>query len=1111
MPGIAENRGSHRPFASETTAIDPQSCPLSFAQQRLWFLEQLNPGTPVYNIPQAWRLSGPLDLSAWQRALNELVARHETLRTTFHSIQGRPAQCVAPFQPRQFPVTDVSQVADAAAAARRVVDAEARQPFDLAVGPLFRVHTVRLSAVEHIVVFTLHHIIADAQSFDILRRELGSWYEAFAAGRTWSLPELPIQYLDYAAWEREQAASGAWEKDVLYWQQQLAGELPALEWPADAAPPARRTHHGASEPFSLPAPLTVALRAIGRAHGATLFMVLLAAFKAFLHRCTGQADIVVGTPVSTRNREELEGVVGMFINTVALRTPVGDDPSFAGLLARVRETACGAFAHADLPFDELIKAIRPDRGAESDPLLQAVFALQPGFPAEWLIGDLRASLVDVDTASAKFDWTLLLEEADCGIQGRLEYNTDLFEAETIKRLLRQFRFLLDGIAADPNRRLSEIPLLTGAERRQLVEEWSGAESEYERGASVQEIFAAQARLRPDAPALVFEERQWSYAELDRRSDELARWFRAAGVRPGTLAGLCVERSFDLIAAMLGILKAGGAYVPLDPSYPAERLQFMVADTAAAVLVTDSRSRHVLAPADASLRVVCVDEPAENPDDSEPLPKTGAEDLAYVMYTSGSTGTPKGVAVTHRGIVRLVRKTNYVTLSPSDIFLQLAPISFDASTFEIWACLLNGGKLVLFPPHTPSLEELGRAIRRHQVSVLWLTAGLFHQMIDSQAASLGSVRQLLAGGDVLSVPHVLKTLRELPGCRLINGYGPTENTTFTCCHRVPRDWAGGRSVPIGRPISNTRVFILDDHFEPVPVGIAGELCIAGDGLARGYWNRKELTEEKFVTCRPAGGGSTGVRVYRTGDRARWLADGTVEFLGRKDQQVKIRGFRIEPGEIEAVLARHPSVRAAAVIAREEKPGTRELIGYLVPQPGAVVDGKAMREFVAGKLPPHMVPAAWVMLDEMPLTANGKVDRRVLPAPQWQRSESAVAPRSGVEQQVAAIWHEVLGRDAFGVHDNFFHIGGHSLLATQVISRILRTFEVELPLRTLFEAPTIAGLAEAITNAPRRGAARPGITRRIPRTRAARLLAGLDQLSDAEVERLLGTSEIKTVAP
>ncbi len=1130
---------SSEPVGGTKPVPERELCPLSFAQERLWFLDQLDPGSPAYNISQAWRMEGDFNLPAFQQALNEVIRRHETLRTTFSRVEGKPVVIISAFKPYWLQPVDLAADTNPDAAASRLIDQAAGQPFNLQQGPLLRVDLFRLAAREHIALFTLHHIISDAWSFEILRREITELYAAANEGKPTSLPDLPIQYLDYAHWQREQLSGENLEKEISFWRQQLAGEIPRLELPCDrtgAGNPSR----GGSEPFELSRELTAALRALAQGESATLFTVLLAAFTTLLHRLTGQKDMVVGSPILGRDQVETEGLIGMFVNTIALRIRLDGNPTFLGLLAGVREITFNALTHSEVPFEEVVKALQPERASGQNPLFQVVMALHGGYPQHWALGNLPVAIVDVATPSAKFDWTFMLEEADGGMKARLEYRTDQFEANSIRSFLRQFQLLLAGIVANPRRRISELPLMDDAERRQVLVDWNQTTTDYERNACIHELFESQAQKMPQATALVFGQQRITYGELNQRANQLAHRLRKHGVPPDTLIGLCLDRSPEMIVAMLAILKAGGAYVPLDRNYPKERLEFMLNDAGVRMLITTGRTvGRAFQPAGSrDFRVPCfstsasttgdwkvagtgrlesltckqafpilyLDQESELESESRDNPHiaTTAENLAYVLYTSGSTGTPKGAAIRHRGVVRLVRNPNYVTFSPDDIFLQLAPISFDASTFEIWGALLNGATLVIHPPEVPSLEELGRNIQAHGITTLWLTAGLFHQMVDHQLANLKSVRQLLAGGDVLSVPHVLKAVRELPGCQLINGYGPTENTTFTCCYRVPSNWAGGRSVPIGRPISNTRVFVLDENLAPVPVGVPGELFIGGDGLAREYLNRPELNREKFLTISfdPSRPNET---LYRTGDRVRWLSDGNLEFLGRKDQQVKIRGFRVELGEIEAALKQHPAIREAAVIVRESQTKDRQLAAYVTLQNAADFDAPSLREFLSAKLPGYMVPAHFVSMTALPLTPNGKLDPRALPAPEIETNQAdaaVTAPRNVTEETLCQIWSEVLGRNSFGIHDNFFQLGGHSLLITQMISRIARALQVELPVRSVFEAPTIAALAEKIQQSAPIGGAGNTITRRKTGPAQARqLLTRIDDLSEAEVESLL----------
>ncbi len=925
--------------------------PLSFAQQRLWFLDQLKPGSPFYNVPKAVRMSGALNVEALQRTLEALVARHESLRTTFASVESRTVQVITPSLSLGLPVVDLSDQPESEreAEALRLAAEEAFRPFDLSRGPLVRAILLRLSREDHVLLLTLHHIISDGWSMGVLFRELGALYEAFSQGRPSPLGELPIQYADYAVWQREWLRNEVLEKQLSYWKRQLGDNLPVLDLPTDHPRPPVQSFRGTYRHIALPKKLSAGIKALSQREGATLFMTLLAAFQTLLARYTGQDDVVVGSPIANRTRIETEGLIGFFVNTLVMRGDLSGDPTFRELLSRAKEVALGAYAHQDLPFEQLVEELQPERDLSNNPLFQVIFALQNARSSPLQLAGLTLSQLGVKRVTSKFDLALFMWEESEELKVTLEYSTDLFEAETITRMLGHFQNLLGGIVADPDQRLSQLSILSEAEQNQLVVEWNNTATEYPREKTVHQLFEEQVALRPDTLAVVFEDEQLTYRELNRRANQVAHYLQGRGVGPEVRVGMMIERSVEMVVGLLGILKAGGAYLPLDPAYPRERLSFMLEDAGVQVLLTQARLLDsVPAP---NVEVVCIDSQWEaiSTESTDNLSSGAtAESLAYVIYTSGSTGRAKGVAVTNRSIVRLVRNTNYVDFTAEEVFLQFAPVSFDASTFELWGCLLNGARLVVFPAHTPSLEELSRVLIAERITTLWLTAGLFHQMVDGHVDGLRGVRQLLAGGDVLSVSHVEKLLREVPQCRLINGYGPTENTTFTCCHTIMTGTPLNGSVPIGRPVANTQVYVLDGRLQPVPVGVPGELYIGGDGLARGYLNRPELTTERFI-AHPFSDEAEG-RLYRTGDQVRYLKDGTLEFLGRLDSQVKVRGYRIELEEIEAVLSEHTRVEQAIVIAREDGVGDKRLIAYVTQhaEPTALEEQSASTELQAAQV-------------------------------------------------------------------------------------------------------------------------------------------------------------------
>ncbi|HEV2735390.1 MAG TPA: amino acid adenylation domain-containing protein, partial [Longimicrobiaceae bacterium] len=1022
---------------------DDAPLPLSFAQQRLWFLDRMEPGSPAYNMPAALRLRGAPDVAALRRSLDALARRHETLRTTFAERDGEPVQVVHPASRVPLPVVDLG----ARGAVERLAREEALRPFDLAAGPLLRALLLRLGAEEWALLFTVHHIVSDGWSTGVIVREVSELYSAFTEGRQASLPALPVQYADYAAWQRAVLAGEALEAQLAWWRDRLAGAPPLLELPTDHARARTRGERGAARPFRLAEETVAGLRALSRREGATLFMTLLGAFQALLGRWSGAEDVSVGTPAAGRSRVETEGLVGFFVNTLVLRADLGGEPGFRELLGRVREATLGAYGHQDVPFERLVEELAPERSLGHTPLFQVMFTHLNTERSVLRMGPLEAEAMGAGAAVARFDLNLTVVEGEGELGGSLVYAADLFEDATAQRLLEHFGRLLEGIVAAPETPVSRIGLLSEGERRQLLVEWNDTRRDYPRHVPVHALFAAQAARTPRAVALRFEGETLTYAELEARSNRLARHLRGLGVEPGARVAVSLERGPALVAALLGVLKAGGAYVPLDPAYPAERTAYMLEDSGAPFAVAGEGFRFP------GVRVVRVEDAgAEDPAALEPAGTP--ESLAYVLYTSGSTGRPKGVMVPHRALANfLASMRREPGIAAEDVLLALTTVSFDIAGLELFLPLVCGARVELCGRETASdAARLREALAESGASVVQATPATWRMLLESGWEGTAGLKAL-CGGEELPRDLAAQLLPRV--AQLWNLYGPTETTVWSTAVRV--ESAAG-TVPIGRPIANTRVYLLDGALGPVPRGAGGELYLAGDGVALGYLGRAELTAERFLP--EVSGGEAGARMYRTGDLARWRADGVLEYLGRADRQVKVRGFRIEPGEVEAALERHPAVRQAAVVARDGA-----LVGYVVGAPAA----GELREHLRASLPEYMVPSLFVALDALPLTPNGKVDRGALPAPERTGdAQEYVAPRTPAEEVLAGIFAEVLGVERVGAHDGFFDLGGHSLIATRVVSRIRGVLGVELPLRAVFEAPTVAALAGRVDALLREGA-------------------------------------------
>src|SRR5579863_9571234 len=1030
--------------------------PLSFGQEQVWFLAQLAPDSPIYNECVTIHLPGPLDVAAFEQSFNEMIRRHEAWRTSFPLVDGQPMQMIHPPSGLTLSVVDLRYLPEAEreAEALRLATEDARILFDLARGPLLRAIMMRLSDAEHRLFLTLHQSIFDGVTlYQVFLPELRALYEAFSSGKPSPLPNLPIQYADFAVWQRQWLQGSTLADQLTYWKQQLADAPATLEWPTGHLRPPVQSYRGSMRPFALSKRLTDAIKELSRQEEVTLFVTLLAVFSTLLYRYTSQDDLLIGTSTAGRKRLEIQGLMGYFLNTLVLRVSLSGNPTFRELLMRAREMINSALTHEDMPFEYLVKELHPERDLGRNPLFQVMLILEPSLPV--LPSGWTLTQMDIETGTTELDLTLELDDRPEGLIGRFEYSTELFDAAAIERMVGHWQTLLEGIVADPEQRLSELPLLTETERHQLLVEWNTSQTEYPVDRCIHQLFEAQVEQTPDAVAVIFEDMQLTYRELNQRANQLAHHLRQLGVGPEVLVGLCMERSLEMVVGMLGILKAGGTYVPLDPAYPEDRLAFMLQDANVSVLLTQERLAERLPRHTACILYLdtgwkgIAREPDQNP-----VSRATPQNLAYVIYTSGSTGRPKGLAIEHRSTVALIDWAISI-FTPEELAGVLASTSicFDLSVFEIFVPLSSGGTAIL----VEDVLHLANLSSNRPVTLINTVPSAMTELLYSGRLP-ASVRTVNLAGEPL--PNVLaqQIYRQDTIERVFNLYGTSEATAYSTYTLVER---GGPELSIGRPIANTQVYILDSHLHPVPIGIVGELYIAGYGLARGYLNHPELTTERFIP-NPFSQKSDAC-LYKTGDLARYRPDGNIEFLGRIDHQVKIRGFRIELGEIEEVLRHHPEVREAVVVAQEDIPGNKRLVAYIVATRRQPLVINNLWKYLKEKLPEYMLPSAFILLDMLPLMPNGKIDRCALPAPESVKhfeEGTFVAPTSMVHYQLLQIWEELLDAQPIEIRDNFFHIGGHSLLAVRLVNRIEQVFGKKIPLAALFAGPTIEQLASAL---------------------------------------------------
>ncbi|MGD9898613.1 MAG: amino acid adenylation domain-containing protein [Calditrichaceae bacterium] len=1080
--------------------------PVSFAQQRLWFLDQLEPGNSLYSIPAAVKIKGNFNKEAFNKSINTIIKRHSVLRTAFIAIDGSPAQVISAEMDIKIPEVDLSGLdkQELDSQLNEIIISQTEKPFDLQTTPLIRASFLNLSKDETIVVLTIHHIVSDGWSMGVIISEIKELYPAYCLNKSITLPELPVQYADYAIWQRKWFRGNVLDKQITYWKNQLKDIPPLIEIPTDRPRPASRTYRGDHIIFNIEKEKVQKLEDFSLKQDATMFMTILSVFQVLLHRYTGQNDICVGSPIANRNRAEVAGLIGFFVNTLVMRGDLSGNPAFSFFLERMKKTILDAYANQDLPFEMMVEAVNPNRALNHSPLFQVMFVYNNTTENAITLPDLEISLIDIESRTSKFDIIMNLTETENILQGKLEYNTDLFNRDTMERLIGHFKVLIDSIIISPLSKISDLRMLTGEEFTHITTILNKPESWYDCGKFVHKLFEEQVEKSPSAVALVADKKELSFEELNTRSNRLARYLIRNDVLPGTFVGLSVNRVPELIIGILGILKAGGTYLPLDPGYPEERIRFMLEDSAAKFVLTQEQIAKNFPSSNAEL--ICLDTlwpEISQENDGNPDIKVTNDPPAYIIYTSGSTGTPKGVLISHQAIANhCCDMIDHYEIKPDDHILQFASFNFDASVEQILPTLISGARLVLRDDEIWPTIDFHKKIEKFDLSVINLPTAYWQQLALDWSSHpewlpKNRLRLVIIGGDRMS-GDTLELWRKtsLSDIRLLNAYGPTETTITASTYEIPRDFRG-TNISIGRPRANREFYILDSNLYPVPVGIPGELHIGGSALAVGYLNQHELTAEKFI--KNPFGKENGSLLYKTGDLARYLSDGNIEFLGRVDNQVKIRAFRIELGEIEAALNQCSGVSRSIVTAREDSPGTKRLIAYYITERNQDLPVTELRGAIHKRLPDYMIPSAFIRVDQFPLSPAGKIDRGALPVPENLRPdlESAfVIPRTPTEKKIAAIAGQLLKIDKIGVYDNFFELGGHSMLATQFISRLRESFNVEIPLRSVFENPTVDGMMRVITESQSLGEDQEELEN---------ILSELEGLSEEEVQKIINSGE------